>query len=442
LVFLAVAAVGLGLAGWYGYRLQQGEPPAGLAWLGGSSTGADVRGDVLRVGAPDAGPGAPGSGARERAGAAGVGQPGAAPAKGGGRGPGGPPGARGPLPVEVAAVEAETISDDVSAVGTLRARESVVVRPEIAGRITRIGFSDGGRVARGALLVGLDDTIPAAEVEQARAEVELSRANFQRTEDLARRKFVSGRALDEAAANLKVVAARFQLAQARLAKSSIHAPFTGVVGLRNISVGDYVREGAELAVLEDTSSMKVDLRVPERLLGSIEVGQALEVEVDALPGQRFRASIEAIDVQVDVNGRSVIVRGRIPNPKAVLRSGMFARARIVLETRANALVVPEEAVELTDSGAVVFRVFEGKAMRTPVRTGVQRGGKIEIRQGLQVGDRVVTAGQLKLRGDAMPVQVVQPAGTGRVPAAAGGPAQRPGSGGVGAPDAPAANPRG
>jgi membrane fusion protein, multidrug efflux system len=245
-------------------------------------------------------------------------------------------------------------------------------------------------------------------MEQVRAELALAKSNFQRTQDLAQKNFVSERARDEAAANLKVVEARLQLAQARLARSQIRAPFNGVMGLRNVSIGDYVREGADIALMEDNAIMKVDLRLPERLLGRVKVGQKIELKFDAFPGQNFPAQIQALDVTVDSNGRSVIARSSVVNQRSVLRTGMFARASVVLESRPQAIVVPEEAIVPLGADVFVFKVIDSKAQRVKVKLGLRKDGKVEVMEGLVDGDSVVTAGQIKLRGEGGEVRVIDP----------------------------------
>lgn len=371
---IVLAVAGLIALGWWGYRSQRVAPGAGV--------------EITETRSPAAG-------ARQGGGAAAA-----------------------PVGVEVARAAAVAMADEVQAVGTLRANESVVVRPEIAGRIVSIGFSDGDRVSRGALLVSLDASVLAAQAEQARAELGLAQTSYERTRDLAGRQFVSGSALDQAAATLKVQQARLALAEAQLDKTRIRAPFGGVLGLRNVSVGEVVRDGAELVTLEDVSSMKVDLRLPERFLGQLRPGQSISVEVDAFPGRSFVATLDALDAQVDANGRSVLARGVLANPDGALRSGMFAKARIVLREKPQATVVPEAAILPVGGESFVFRVEDGKALRTAVRTGLRRDGRVEILDGVRPGDTVVVAGQQRLTRDAMAVRVVDadPA-TGSPPAA-------------------------
>jgi membrane fusion protein (multidrug efflux system) len=219
----------------------------------------------------------------------------------------------GPVAVEVAEVTVATVREDVAALGTLRSNESVVVRPEISGRITALNFTEGAEVAKGQLLVALDTSVQAAEVQQAKANLALARANFERTVELERNKFVSQNAKDQALNNLRVAEAVLALAEARLAKSEIRAPFAGVIGIRQISIGDYVKEGQDLVTLEDISSLKVDFRIPEQLLASLRRGQTVEVETDAMPGKMFAATLDAIDPLVDQNGRALAVRARLKN---------------------------------------------------------------------------------------------------------------------------------
>lgn len=245
------------------------------------------------------------------AGAAGPANSAASPAGGasaaGGRGPGGPAG------VEVAKVEVTRLQDDAQSVGTLRSRQNVLLRPEVAGRVQSMGFTDGGRVRKGDVLVQLDDVLQRAEVRQAEAQVSIARANLKRNQELVAQNFVAQRVLDEAAANVQVVEAQMALACARWERMRIVAPFDGTAGIRSINLGDYVKDGADMVNIEDLSSMYVDFRLPERFQGKLRRDQPVELQLDAMPGRTFKAKIEAIDPQIDANGRSVAVRAVMPN---------------------------------------------------------------------------------------------------------------------------------
>ncbi len=319
--------------------------------------------------------------------------------KGDAKAPGGAP-AGAPVAVEVAAVKTTRLQEDATAIGTLRSNESVVVRPEISGRISRINFVEGRPVEKGQLLVALDASVHAAEVQQAKANLALAETNFNRTTELEREKFVSPNAKDQALNALRVAQATLALADARLAKTEIRAPFGGVIGIRQMSVGDYVKEGQDLVTLEDISSLKVDFRLPELLLTDLKRGQTVEVASDALPGRTYAATLDAIDPLVDQNGRALILRARLRNTDGQLRPGMFVRTRVILAERPRALTVPEEALIPVGADQYVVRVTADNAARVKVKTGLRRDAQVEIIEGLQAGDMVVTAGQLKLRDGA------------------------------------------
>lgn len=333
--------------------------------------------------------------------------------------PAGRQGAGGaPVPVEAVTLVATTLVDDVGAVGSIRSNESIVLRPEVAGRIAAINFREGQVVRRGQTLVALDASVNRAEVDQMRAQLDLAESNLKRTEELARGNFVSASARDEAASKMRVAEAALALARARLSKMTLVAPFDGVVGIRNVSVGDYVKDGADLINLEDLRSVKIDFRLPERYQPQLAVGQPVAVTADALPGQRFNASIAAIDPLIDANGRSVSLRARAVNPGHALRPGMFARVRVILGEKRGAILVPEEAIVPSGSDSYIYRVIDGTARRTRVRIGARRDSRVELLEGAHSGDVVVVAGQPKLIRDAMPVTVVE---SSRPPAAAAAP---------------------
>ncbi len=248
---------------------------------------------------------------------------------------GGAAGSGAPAVVEVARVEVARIEDDAQAVGSVRAVQTVILRPEVSGRVVRLGFTDGARVRRGQLLVQLDDTLQDAQLKQAQAQASIARTNLQRSRELLAEKFVSESAVDQNLAVLDVAQAQVALARAQLSRLAIRAPFDGAVGIRSVALGDYVKDGADLVSLEDRSRMWVDFRLPERYVGQTRTGQAVQVTLDALPGRPFVARIEALDALVDTEGRSLLVRARIDQPGEELKSGMFARACGVRGARAS-----------------------------------------------------------------------------------------------------------
>ena len=323
------------------------------------------------------------------------------------------PGAAGGTPggmaiaVEVAKVKASDFSDVASAVGNLKSGESVVLRPETPGRVATINFRDGTIVSKGTVLVGLDASIQVAELQQAKANLALARSNHKRNRELLDRKFISQQALDNSGAALKVQEAAVQLAEAKMARMEIKAPFNGMVGLRNVSVGDYVKEAQDLINIEEIGTLRVDFKLPESYLGRVSKGQTVEVTSDALPGQYFKAVLDAVDPMVDQGGRAISSRARLDNQAGKLRPGLFVRVRLLFGERQNVLMVPEQAI-VPGVQPAVFKVIDGKATLVKVRLGVRRAAQVEVLEGLAEGDVIVTAGQLKLRDGA----AVRPIGEG------------------------------
>jgi membrane fusion protein (multidrug efflux system) len=327
-----------------------------------------------------------------------------------------------PVAIEAARVTFMSMPQTITAVGSLRSDESITLRPEVAGRIAAIQFQEGQRVAKGAPLVRLDPAINDAEVQQARANFTLAKSKYDRAVDLARSNFISGQARDEAENNLRVAEAAMALAQAKRDKMEIRAPFAGIIGLRVVSAGDYVKEGADMVNLESIDPLKVDFRVPEVYLQQVAVGQSLTVTLDALPGKSFEGKVFALNPLVDAAGRSIVVRAMVRNPDTSLRPGMFARVSLITRSEKNALVIPEQAIVPQGEDQFVFKVVDGRAVRVKIEVGQRRDSKVEVLKGLAANDTVVIAGQLKLR-DGM--SVVMAPGVADAAAAASAPQPAP-----------------
>ena len=327
----------------------------------------------------------------------------AAPAPNAGAGPakGGPPGAGGPAPqavtVEAIKVAVMPMPQSITAVGSVRSDESVTLRPEVVGRIAEIRFTEGQSVTKGAVLVKLDDSVTGADAEQARANLWLARSKSERAAELHQKGFVSAQAKDEAEGALRVAQATVQSAEARLARMEIRAPFSGIIGLRQVSVGDYVKDGQDMVNLESIDSLKVDFKVPETFLRRVQVGQSMQLTLDAIPGKTYDGKVLAINPLVDAAGRSIVIRALIRNTNAALRPGMFARVRLLTDEKADSMVVPEQALVPQGEDQFVFKVADGRAQRVKVEIGQRRDGNVEILRGLAPADLVVTAGHLKIR---------------------------------------------
>lgn len=299
--------------------------------------------------------------------------------------------------VEASLVRRGELVRSVDTIGTLRSDESITLRPELSGRIVKIGFEEGQPVERGQLLVALDDSIYKAELAEAQASLALSRANYDRAKELATRGAASKRTRDEAVAAMSRDEASVALARARLDKTKMTASHAGVVGLRKVGVGDYVSPGQELVTLDVIDPIKIDFRVPELYLSSLREGLHVEFRLDALPGESHAGTVYAIDPRVDINGRSLAVRARASNTDRRLRPGLFARVELILGRQDDALFIPEEALVPEGRDHFVFKIVDGKAHWAQVTIGHHKGNEVQINSGLQFGDLVVTAGQMKLR---------------------------------------------
>lgn len=304
--------------------------------------------------------------------------------------------ARG-LPAEVVTVQMQPLHHSVSVVGNLRANESIQLSPEQSGRVEQVFFKEGEQVQQGESLFLLDTAIYRAELAAAKAGVSLSRIAYKSASSLLKKKVGSSQERDRTLAQLQLDKARQTLAQTRLDKMTIKAPFAGSTGLRLVSPGDYVNIGQPLVELADLSSLKVDFRVPEIYLMTLQTGKGVRVQVDAFPGKVFKGEIYAIAPSVDARSHNIEVRARIPNIGGWLRPGLFAQIELELQGNQRALVIPEQAVMPMEGGFFVMRLDTNNAVElVSIEMGQRRPGMVQVTKGLKEGDVIVTAGQLKL----------------------------------------------
>jgi membrane fusion protein (multidrug efflux system) len=282
-------------------------------------------------------------------------------------------------------------------VGTLVANESVMIRPEVAGRVAAIHFTEGQPVAAGAPLVTLDAAEVRAQLEASRADERLALQRSERSSELFKKNFISQQALDDAREAWRKTTARRQEDEARLSKTELRAPFAGIVGLRQVSAGAYLRAGDDIARLDRIDVMKLDFRVPETYLGKIRREQPVRVRVDAYADELFQGRVYAAETAVDEKTRTVMLRARVPNPGARLKPGMFARVGLELDSRSGVVIVPEQAINPRGEKYFVFKVVDGKAERVEVTLGARRPGEVEIAKGVAAGDRVITENQPMLQ---------------------------------------------
>ncbi|MDQ2696722.1 MAG: efflux RND transporter periplasmic adaptor subunit, partial [Pseudomonadota bacterium] len=283
------------------------------------------------------------------------------------------------------------------------ARDAIDVVATTAGQITRIAFTAGQRVAAGAVLVELDAESEQAAVREAESELQNLRRQVARARTLIARNLLSTAEADDLQAQADAAAARLAAAHNRLAKRTVKAPFAGVVGLRNVSVGDYVDTDTVLTTLDDLSVIELDFEVPERFFTAVGRGQRVTAESAAFAGRRFTGVVRDVDTRINPSTRSFRVRAELPNPDAVLPDGLFMIVSLIIAQRDDALLVPQEALVSEGGERYVFVVRDGLARRVAVQTGVRVDAGIEITAGLEADAVVVSKGHQKLR-DGAPVQ--------------------------------------
>ena len=308
---------------------------------------------------------------------------------------GGPPGGF-QVTVESMVVSTAPLESTVDAVGTVLADASAVLRAEVPGQIVERHFEEGQPVKKGEALFSVEATVLEAEYNEAKANLEQSEAEFTRAQELVSSQLVSATEFDTARANYNVAVARLRSAESRLSKTVIRAPFDGFVGLRRINVGDYATIGQELINVVRLDPLRVDFSVPETLLARIQPGQRINVSVGAFRDEVFPGVVTAIDPQIDVTGHSMSVRARLPNPDLRLRPGLFAAVTISLAVNPDAILVPEQAIWPIGNDKIVYVINDGVADQRNVQLGDRKPGWVEIASGLEAGEEIVVAGQMKL----------------------------------------------
>jgi membrane fusion protein (multidrug efflux system) len=301
-----------------------------------------------------------------------------------------------PVVVTTMRLAAQPWQDGIEALGTARANESIAIVAKVSDVVTRLAFDSGERVRAGQLLVDMNSSAQRADVAAAAATLRDAEQQLRRGSELARQQLIAQGQLETLRANRDAAAAALASRRAAVADRTLVAPFAGVLGLRQVSVGALVGPGTTITTLDDDSRIKLDFTLPESALSSIARGQAIAARSDAWPGVAFDGSIADIDSRIDPDTRAVTVRALLPNPDGRLRAGMLLRVAVRLPAR-QALVLPEIAVQQEGSQASVFRVDAGdKVALVPVTLGSRNAGKVEVVSGLKAGDRIVVEGIVKL----------------------------------------------
>lgn len=314
-----------------------------------------------------------------------------------------------PAPVEVAVATRANVPQSLSAIGTLTADQQVNVTTQIAGQVREIHFVSGQRVKKGDKLVQLDDAPERADLANFEAQAHLAEANMERTMTLLKSDFVARQTMDQNRSVLDQAKAQIQRTQAIIDQKLIRAPFDGVLGIRQVNLGQYIGAGTNIVGLINLDTLHVDFRLPEQNASKLTIGQEIDIAADAMPGKSFKAKITAIEPRVSELTRTLSVQGTLSNPGETLRPGMFADVSVVLPPKSDAITIPVTALDATLYGSSVLvlepegnpsdKVF--KLRREPVTAGLYFGNQVEIANGLKGGETVVASGQTKLQTGAL-----------------------------------------
>src|SRR5437879_5214335 len=306
------------------------------------------------------------------------------------------------IPVEVAVARSDTVRDEIAATGQIEAVQSIDLRPEVDGRIVEFLAREGQEVEQGTPLFKVDDAQLKAQVAQLEAQRDLAQQALARAKDLAQQNASSAADLEKAEAEARSAQAQYDLQRIRLERTTVRAPFAGVVGQRYVSLGDYVTNTAKLASLHTVNPQRATFQVPERFARQLRPGQQVSFRVAAIAGRDFTGEVDFVDPVVQLPGRTILVKARVPNPARLLQPGMFIEARLVTAVRPQAVVVPEDAVVPAEGSSFVWVVVAGTAGRRKAGLGVRTPGFVEVMDGVKSGEQVVTGG-LELLAPGAPV---------------------------------------
>ncbi|MEH8206995.1 efflux RND transporter periplasmic adaptor subunit [Aeromonas veronii] len=316
------------------------------------------------------------------------------------------------FPVTAMVTKAQDWIPTIEAIGFIEPNQGVTLSTELAGTIDAITFESGKPVKADQLLLSLDSTVERANLRASQAKLPAAKAKFDRFQNLYKTSSISKEQLDEAEAAYRSLEADIESLKATIARREVRAPFSGVVGLRNVFLGQYLQPGTDIVRLEDTSVMRLRFTVPQTDISKIKLGQTIKINVDAYPQTQFDGHITAIEPAVNFQSGLIQVQADIPNNDGQLRSGMFARASIILPTVKDQIVIPQSAISFTLYGQNVYVLKEGeetdkegnkvkvlRAKQVVVKAGERRGNDVHVLSGIQAGDQIVLSGQVRLSND-------------------------------------------
>ncbi|MFQ1714638.1 efflux RND transporter periplasmic adaptor subunit [Aeromonas veronii] len=316
------------------------------------------------------------------------------------------------FPVTAMVTKAQDWVPTIEAIGFIEPNQGVTLSTELAGTIDAITFESGKPVKADQLLLSLDSTVERANLRASQAKLPAAKAKFDRFQNLYKTSSISKEQLDEAEAAYRSLEADIESLKATIARREVRAPFSGVVGLRNVFLGQYLQPGTDIVRLEDTSVMRLRFTVPQTDISKIKLGQTIKINVDAYPQTQFDGHITAIEPAINFQSGLIQVQADIPNNDGQLRSGMFARASIILPTVKDQIVIPQTAISFTLYGQNVYVLKEGeetdkegnkvkvlRAKQVVVKAGERRGNDVHVLSGIQAGDQIVLSGQVRLSND-------------------------------------------
>ncbi len=303
------------------------------------------------------------------------------------------------IAIEGMIVSASKVNDKIFATGTLLPNEEVELRPEISGRVTGIYFEEGNKVKAGQLLVKMDDSELKAQFKKVKVQEKLAKSEEQRQQQLLDIDAVSQEEYDISLNQLNTLEAEMDLLETQIRKTSIYAPFSGIIGLRNVSKGGYITPSDIIASLLQIDPIKLEFSVPEVYSSKLKDGAKVDFAVSGID-KTFTASVYAVDSRIDINTRTVKARAKSANPGNIMSPGAFARVEVVLQTYENALLVPSEAILTELQGQKIFVAKNGKAQSQPIKTGVRTQSAVQVTEGLSAQDTVILTGLMSLQDGA------------------------------------------
>lgn len=305
--------------------------------------------------------------------------------------------AKEPTPVEAGKSKSGSILRRITAVGTLKAIQSVILHPQAPGKIAKIYFKEGEQVKAGEPLIKIEDGIYKAKLKEAEARLAVNKEEYKRAAKLLEKNFGTAQARDKALAEVQIAEANAEEARITLDNTVIKAPFDGVMGLNQLSVGALVGDTTELVTIVDLDPINIDFHIPESYLPFVHAGDTVDVTVEDFDILPIEAKIIAISPEIDEGTRTVSLRAQMPNKELAYRPGEFARVLILAGKSENTVLIPQTAIEREGDEEYVMVVVDGVAVRTTVSTGMRDGDEVEITHGIKDGDLVITAGQFKVR---------------------------------------------